>query len=172
MEKCTGILKNQNLFNDRLKYLETKLELEGSQEGSVAKKRLEVRLESLSKSLVKEGLESSQIDVLLEDLTPLIDDLAKHISNLKIIEDYLADLEEGLPLKTTLKESYIEILARAEDLHKNLSALQTNRSFFKENGALFNKIYNIFFEYWFKQSKQKSGLSKFYVLFFNWYCLG
>ncbi|HEV3270326.1 MAG TPA: hypothetical protein VGZ69_06745 [Candidatus Rhabdochlamydia sp.] len=126
-EDYNRVLKNQGSFIQKLDSLEEKLQLE------------------LDRFAKDESLDLAQVDALLEDPTPLINDFAQYVCNLQGIKQDLDNLEEksldneGLPLKNTLLEKHNKIVINAEDLQKELQALQANRSFFKANGDLFSK---------------------------------
>lgn len=113
-KKHEKIITDQKILSTKLSDLETKLSLE---EGSFSKELEKATLKDLS------------------------NDFTAHIRDL---EDILSDLKEGMPLRDFLVENYTNLLTISEYINEEISALQENRSFFEENGALLNKIANIF----------------------------
>lgn len=104
-------------------------------------KKISIDLKKITQTLIyfkSEGrrlgslIEESQLDLLLKDLTPFINDVDKNSSNLKEIQEILHSLEDS-HFKMGLLDLNSRILADQENLSEKLNALQKNKT-------LLNKI--------------------------------
>ncbi|MGL4539790.1 MAG: hypothetical protein ACRCU0_02280 [Candidatus Rhabdochlamydia sp.] len=92
-------------------------------------------------------LEEAQLDLLLEDLTPLINDVDKNRATLKEIQKTLEFLKESSFVKPDFLNLNSKILADQENLSKKLNTLQKNSSIFKENKTPLNKLANTYLKF-------------------------
>lgn len=135
LETYLVALDNQQLFRMKLSYLGMKLPSGNLRERSSKIMSLEDTLKQFSADLVHQDLDLSQLDA----------DSAHQICDLQSVKKGLKEGSRS-SLRSTLLEKHEKILKNAEDLHKKVQALQTNKSFFKENGAFFQKITNVLLE--------------------------
>jgi hypothetical protein len=139
MEKKAKILANQKKIDETLFYLKTKGLLGSLEKESISTINLENTLKFL-----RDHLDTSRLDLLLEDLNPLINDINENNCILREIKEILEALEGGSFFKKDFWEMNTVILRRQERLSKKLNALQVNGLFFKENKDLLNTIIYVF----------------------------
>lgn len=139
MKKQAKVLANQKKIDETLLYFKIKELWESLEKESVSSKNLENTLRFL-----RDYLDTSRLDLLLEDLSPLINDINKNNRILEEIKEILETLKGGSFFKKDFLWINTAILTCQEKLSKKLSALQTNGLFFKENKDLLNTIAYVF----------------------------